>query len=284
MRLRFLLFILISITFSCNSELPPEVEQETKPNIYIPYSTLENTYEHFNSPMAINAIAAIENEYFNAYQDDVSAYYGTVWEISASASSPDKGSPSTFDAFKQILPDTTCPTPLHCTIYANKALQAGLGDSWQKLSELHQKQWGKREYAGWSIAYLLCKHFDWQAYLFIREDSPEYDVCKKAFQRHQKYPVYNQPDIPLEAMFELGKDDPQIEALLAAHEFGWGFSYQGWHTWISRFKDLKKCYWGGAPSQKMAAPGALPLFLKTPFLQYQDYGSHVICFPRKKGT
>lgn len=60
------------------------------------------------------------------------------------------------------------------------------------------------------------------------------------------------------------------------------FSDQGWHTWITRFNDLKECNWSGAPSQKFNIGNNSPLFLETKFTEYYDYNSHIIVFPPKK--
>ncbi len=283
MRIAFLL--ILSLLISCKKESNQQAQPEVKEKrIYTEYSTIENRYQGFHSPDAVNAIAEIENAYFNAYEEGFSPFFGTVWAENAIAFFPFADSLSYFEYYQKQLPDTACPEALHCTLYANKALQAGLRDGWHRLSQLHEKQWGKREYAGWSIAYLLCRYFDWQAFLIIEKHSPEYEACKKAFIEQQKYPVYRQPDIPLQAMLERGKDDQQIAHLLSENEFGWGFSYQGWHTWITRFTDLKECYWGGAPSRELGAYSSAPLFLKTPFMAYHDYASHVICFPPKLPT
>lgn len=279
--MRFLSLVAFFIVISCNYT-PPQTDAtvEARP-IYTSLSDLPNSYLGFHSPKAINAIATIENSYFYAYENGQSVYYGTVWADQAAASYAQKGRISIFEAYQNSLPDSACPTPLHCTLYANIALQAGLGDLWKKLSDLHEQKWGNREYAGWSVTWLLCKHFGWKAYLIIDENSPEYAQCNNAFLQNKSYPVYRQPDIPLEDWLERGKDDAEIQQLLEANEFGWGFSYQGWHTWITRFTDLKECFWGGAPSRDLAQPGDVLLFLETPFLAYRDYASHVVCFPPK---
>ncbi len=95
--------------------------------------------------------------------------------------------------------------------------------------------------------------------------------------------VWGQPDIALEGMFTLGKDSLEINHLLDKEEFGWGFSYQGIHSWITRFTDLKECMWDGAPCLKYNKNlSAQYLFKKTKFNEYFDYESHVIVFPPKK--
>ena len=77
--------------------------------------------------------------------------------------------------------------------------------------------------------------------------------------------------------------DEEITELLEQHEFGWGFSYQGIHSWITRFTQHKECMWDGAPCLKFNKDlGAQSLFKATPFLEYLDYNSHVIAFPPKK--
>ena len=51
-------------------------------------------------------------------------------------------------------------------------------------------------------------------------------------------------------MYILDKDDEKINELLSQNEFGWGFSNQGIHNWITRFTTLKECMWDGAPCKK----------------------------------
>lgn len=248
------------------------------------YSNAKNEYINFNSVKAINKIAVIENEYFNNYTDSISKYYGTVWREQAENTLL-KNNRTLYEEYIKSLPKTIKkPDSMHCTIYAFEGLKAGL-DSLQlsKLKKLHKDIWKTREVAGWSIGYLLVKHFNWQAYLILDPNSKEYSHCIKAFQKNKSYPVWKQPDIPLEQLFIKGKHDSLINNLLKKHEFGWGFSEQGIHTWITRFNILKECYWLGAPAlQFQEEKLAKPLFLKTAFKNYLDYNSHVVIFPRKK--
>ena len=135
--------------------------------------------------------------------------------------------------------------------------------------------------AGWSLGYLLVKEWNWKAYLILDESSEEYEHCQKSYKKSKSYPVWRQPNIPLEKLLLLGKDNAEIQKLLQENEFGWGFSHQGIHTWITRFDELKECNWMGAPSKKYEV-ATKPLFLSTPFLSYFDYNSHVVIFPPKQ--
>ena len=86
--LLFQLFGLVLILFStCKNEPALQTLGTFKLQgdtlIYTAYSDLPNTYSTFNSPRAINTIAAIENEYFRRYEEDGSAYYGTIWREQA---------------------------------------------------------------------------------------------------------------------------------------------------------------------------------------------------------
>ena len=84
----------------------------------------------------------------------------------------------------------------------------------------------------------------------------------------------------MEALYIRGENDSLITKLLAENEFGWGFSHQDIHTWITRFNELKECDWTGAPGKKYEVSGS-PLFRSTPFLNFHDYASHVVIFPPK---
>jgi len=243
---------------------------------YTTYSQGLLKYQNFNSESAINAIADIENAHFRAYNSGKSSdYYGTEWRKSAEHKMDQFGQ-SEYDKYCSEL--KTNPDSMHCTIYAVKALEIGMDSLWNKLESYHQQIYEDHEHAGWSMAYILVKHFNWEAHLIIDENSSEYEQCLKHFKKHKSYPVYKQPNIPLKSMLLLGDQDQKINELLNKNEFGWGFSYQGWHTWITRFNSLKECIWLGAPSQ-IYEKSNLPLFRETPFTEYTDYDSHIVVFP-----
>jgi hypothetical protein len=269
---------------SCSSQDSIQNNNSTpasRPLIFTSYSTLENQYEGFNSPKAINKIADIENTHLRCYKDSISPYYGTIWRGGAEIIVDSSGE-SLYQRYVKALGRK--PDSMHCTIYAVEGLKAGFGNSFPELDKSHKKIWGKREYAGWSLGYLLVKEYGWQAYLIIDPASKEYNRCVKAFKTNKTYPVWYQPAIPLVELFVIGKDDTKVDSLLKQNEFGWGFSYQGIHTWITRFDELKECIWNGAPCAKYElydVPSPSVLFKKTPFLEFRDYDSHVVIFPPK---
>ncbi len=295
-RILYILLSLFPFFFACQSTPQPKPQPskleryETyprhtyQPQVFTPYSQLKNDYKNFDSPKAINRLADIENEYFNQLaKGDYSQYYGTEWRKIAEKT-PLQENFSQYDEYvEKLKAQNKRPDSLHCTLYAYEGLKAGL-DSIQlaDLEKQHKAIWKDREIAGWSIGYLLVKNFGWKAYLILHPHSPEYDLCQKTYQKTKSYPVWRQPNIPLENIFIEGKDDSLIQKLLKKHEFSWGFSEQGIHTWITRFDMLKECYWEGVPSNKYKIhPDEKPLFLQTPFLEYRDYDSHVLIFPDK---
>lgn len=247
--------------------------------VYTAYSDRPNPYRNFNSPAAINRIAQIENQHFRDYASGLSRYYGTVWREWAELDSTATRDGSLYDHYLRKLGGKA--DSMHCTIYAVEALMAGFGKRFDTLEKSHRRVWKEREHAGWSIAYLLVEEWNWKAYLVLDSNSAEFAQCSSAFRRQTSYPVWKQPDIPLEGMFIRGIDDSLIVQLLDGNEFGWGFSHQGIHTWITRFRNLKECNWGAAPGMEFELfSGAL--FKETPFLDYHDYASHVIVFPPPK--
>ncbi|MEM6344498.1 MAG: hypothetical protein AAF927_11485 [Bacteroidota bacterium] len=270
----FLIISLLALTVCSPQEAP---KAKTPPYTQEPYAEISLNFNralNFDTPKAINAIVRMENQYFETYEDSVSPFYGTLWRENLEA---DISGKKQYERYRSQMDDKA--DSMHCTIYAVKALKAGMGNDFAKLENAHRKIWGDREHAGWSIGYLLVRDWGWKAYSIIDTNSQEFAHCQRSFQRNQRYPVWRQPDIPLEAMYIRGRDDSLIINLLSEHEFGWGFSDQGYHTWITRFKTLKECNWLGAPGQDFEKGSSLPLFLRTPFLEYEDYASHVLIVP-----
>ena len=132
------------------------------------------------------------------------------------------------------------------------------------------------------IAGIENEYFNWKAYLIINEYSGEYQRCIRNYNKTRTYNVWKQPDIRLEKVFHSEKDTLQISELLKKNEFGWGFSDQGLHTWITRFDILKECNWSGTPSYKIYRGSEKPLFISTKFKDFYDYNTHIIIFPPKK--
>ena len=256
-----------SVALSINTKDSIEEKLHTK------LSDLKNKYSNFNSPKAINHIAKIENNYFKDYSN----YYGTVWRSFAEKTMLND-SLSYYDFYKTKLNKKA--DSLHCTLYAYEGLKKGLGNKRvDTLLKLHKKIWKEREIAGWSVGYILVKYFNWKAYHIVSKYAEEFKHCNTSFLRNKTYPVWRQPNILLEKQLLLEEDEAEITQLLSENEFGWGFSSQGIHTWITRFDVLKECYWGGAPSKKINLSDDKPLFINTPFLNYHDYSSHVIIYP-----
>lgn len=247
-------------------------------------SDCKNDYTNFNSCEAINKIVDIENEHLIDFNQGISKYYGTVWRERAEYKVV-KGDSTLYERYLTELDDSiNKPDSLHCTIYAYKGLKAGLNsDQLHRLEKLHKKIWKSREIAGWSIGYILVKYFNWKAYLIIHPNSKEYKHCSRSYHKNKTYPVWKQPNIPLENLYTIGKDDSLINNLLKKQEFGWGFSEQGIHTWITRYDELKECNWLGAPSIKYQESAyEKPLFITTKFKDYFDYNSHVVIFPSEQ--
>ncbi len=282
----FILLSLIFICSSCNQKIKNKEVLKNKPiidsiKVFTKKSSLPNEYINFNSPSAINKIAKIENEYFNNYTSKISKYYGTQWYNYIGQSIAENDSISIFKKYS-LEKNNIKLDSMHCTIYAIEALKAGFGEEFKKINEKHTNIWSDREYAGWSIGYILTKFYNWKAYLFISKSSKEYTACLKNYKKDKKYHVWKQPNIPLENFFDMDTDKEKINILLKENEFGWGFSNQGWHTWITRFNYLKECNWLGAPARKYDSPNSKPLFIKTKFTNFYDYNSHIIIFPPKK--
>jgi hypothetical protein len=237
----------------------------------------ENT--SFDSQKAIRHIRQLEKEWKLDHQNGASRYAGTEW-LKAAATTEWLADSSIYDHYRNRLPDSLRICPLDWTHYAIEALRAGLGETdFAKMDSLHEKIWGKREYAGWSVAYLLTKHFGWTAIAAVYPYSEEFDQVKRTFIQKKAYPVWRQPDITLEALYELPLQANSLNKILKTEAFGWGFSIQGWHTWITHYDELWECNWWGSPSTLYEETGTKPLFIHTQLTEFTDYDSHVICFP-----
>lgn len=263
-----------------HSRVAAAVEITTKEEpwkIYTETSPTENRYQNFNSNKAVNKIAEIENQHFNAIRKGASQYYGTVWKKNSKLIM-EADSTSAFENYLSLFNSRIEePDSMHCTIYATHALKAGLGDEFDVLDQHHKRIWKDREYAGWSVGHILCKEFGWKAYLMVSQKSKEYQSCIDNFKKDKHYHVWRQPNIPIERLYDFDDEKAAIDSLLSKHEFGWGFSDQGWHTWITRFGDLKECNWAGSPYG--TSLNEKPLFLKTKFTEFYDYDSHIVVFP-----
>lgn len=275
---RFSILLIIILILSCTKD-----KKKVAPSIlykeYTSYSSVENKYQGFNSVLAINKLAEIENDYFNIIdQGNISPYYGTIWRKEMEANG------QYLNYTRQLNQLGLVPDSMHCTLYAYDALKAGFSENdFNLLEEQHREIWKDREVAGWSIGHLLVRDFNWKAYLILDKDSHELERCLTSYRKEKSYPVWKQPNIYLEDCLIRGEDNEIIDSLLAANEFSWGFSDQGYHTWITRYNELKECNWLGAPANSSHDFGNnIPLFLKTPFLDYHDYQSHVLVFPPKK--
>ena len=284
MKILLSILLLGGIVSFCKEKPENELKQiqdyDVNWQTYTDLSHLENTYKNFNSPKAINRIAEIENEYFNNYETGYSRYYGTQWKSYAENQFNFGDSISYFDRYiAKLTNENISPDSMHCTIYAIEALKAGMDSSFSKLDQLHKQIWKDREYAGWSIAYILTKHFNWKAYLILSKDSHEYQRCINSFNSNKEYNVWKQPNIKIEVLLDFDNEKEKIDSLLSKNEFGWGFSDQGWHTWITRFNTLKECNWVGVPSKEI---NSNILFKSTSFTNYLDYASHIVVFPPKK--
>lgn len=279
----FVLLILVLCFSSCRNENKEgSILKSSSKELFIPStdsSKLENQYSGFHSPNAINKIAGIENEYYQNVDKKGRKYYGTEWKKLAELETAN----DTISIFENYLMEMEFqglkPDSLHCTMYAMKALEVGLDTNFTKFEKLHKQIYKKHEYAGWSVAYILTKYFNWKAYLVISQSSGEYEACLKNFKKDKSYHVWRQPNIPLEAVLDFDTEEIQIDSLLNQNEFAWGFSYQGWHTWITRFDQLKECNWAGSP---LAEYSTMPLFYQTKFTNYYAYNSHIVVFPPKE--
>jgi len=238
----------------------------------------------FNSAAAIQKSNDITSEHWQNYQNSVSRYYGRVWLKNYAEHNHIGNLTFREDYIQELTNNDLEKVRMDCTIYCAKLLKAGMdADKYSQLIKYHKEIWGNDGLAGWSVAHLLVDKFNWKAYAFIEPEANLSGHYLSHFKNRNEYPVYNQPNIKIEAYYTLGIDDVKIEELLKKHNFSWGFSQDGIHTWITHYTDLLECHWDGAPAAKYNTSGWLPdLFETTQFIKYKDYDVHIIIVPPKE--
>lgn len=100
--------------FACQTSPPPPEPSPPAFRLHTAYSHLPNSYQNFSSPQAINAIAAMENEHFRAYENGLSRYYGTLWR---------EQGPERYDDYSRDLGEPG--DSMHCTIMPSKPWKQG---------------------------------------------------------------------------------------------------------------------------------------------------------------
>ena len=243
-------------------------------------------------------IAAFEAAFFPNYDDGICPYYGRAWRdgFAKQETYRDSGV-SVWRHYRESLARSgITPERLDCTLYAKEVLKAGLSPrDYRRLWAEHHKIWGDDGFSGWSVGYLLTEKLGWRAYAVIHPEAPDFNYYVSHFESRREYPVWRQPNIPIEKYFISGRDDREIEALLSQHPFGWGFSEGGIHTWITSGVNLKECHYDKGPSPRYDMPeshalfqaGNLrvnPLFKTTRFVKFTDYSVHLIVFPPERVT
>lgn len=237
----------------------------------------------FSSRNAIEKMIEMNEEYANDYISSISRFYGSVWRKHASGISV--GDSTVWDRYTARLANQNRkPKKMDCTIYCVECLKAGVNQtSWRRMLDIHQQYWPNKGFAGWSAGYILTHYFGWDAILVMWENAPEKNYYLNHYRAHGEFPVYRQPDIPIDSVFIMPRDNQKITEYLRKRPFGWGFSNQGIHTWITNFNTLRECRWEGAPCGAWDAYG-IPLFRDHPFLHYYDYPVHVVIFPPAENT
>lgn len=236
-----------------------------------------------------------------AYAGESCPFYGRMWASVYARRTPAKGSKkrTVWQRWVQDLRKKRLkPRGLDCTLYAQAILAAGMAaDDYARLREEHQRLWGARGFAGWSVAHILTTKHGWQAYAVIGPAAPTRHYYIYHFRERSRYPVWKQPDIKIEAYYRLDdeRDRMRIEKLMRRRKFGWGFSEGGIHTWITSGVNLKECHYDKGPSPRYDMPeshalfqaGNLrvnPLFKTTRFVKFTDYSVHLIVFPPERVT
>jgi len=235
----------------------------------------------FNSTKAIKKALSLEQEYFSNYDLGTNRFAGRLWLDYSKRETQKNNRKTLYEKYLEELSEKSLELyELDCTTYAEECLKEGLESiNYKKLKQFHNEIWPGLGLAGWSTAYILTEKFNWKAYLFISSNAKDKDYYITNFNTKQKFPVYNQPDIKLENYFIKPQQDKDIKELLNKQEFGWGFSEQGIHTWITNYNNLKECHWDGAPSKKYNYKNFPLLFETTKFNEFTDYNIHLIVFP-----
>ncbi len=248
----------------------------------------------FDVAKARRKARAYEELYRKSYAQGVCPAYGRFWANHYARRTRLAGSDRTVwqRYVEELAAKRLRPERLDCTLYAHELLKAGMdAKSHATLLAEHRRIWKGRGFAGWSVAHILTEKLGWKAYAILHRSARYYHFYKKRFVAKRLYPVWKQPDIRIEAHYELGKDDRAIEALLRRGRFGWGFSDGGIHTWVTSDTTLKECHWESGPSRRYEIPEAHPLaaglrrepfFESTRLVEFTDYGAHLVVFPPER--
>lgn len=146
MRTKIALRISILLCFLCGIVACRSPKEETKIISVsagkVPFAQLSqglSPYLNFDSPKAINTIVEMENQYFAAFDDSVSPFYGTIWREYLEADSIGR---TRFERYRRLV--NKAADSMHCTIYAVKTLEAGMGEDFEKLEKSHRQIWEER--------------------------------------------------------------------------------------------------------------------------------------------
>ena len=236
----------------------------------------------FDYQKAAARIQEIAEAFYPNYESGLCPYYGRVWKDEFAKKNKFENTGMTvWKHYKEALTARGIePERLDCTLYAKEILKAGLArKDYRRLWNEHYKIWKDNGFSGWSVGHLLTEKFGWRAFAVIDPKAPDYPYYMSFFKNKKEYPVWRQPNIKIEGYFIAGRDDEAVEALLARHEFGWGFSEGGIHTWITQRTDLKECHFDSGPTRRYDADKPYRLLETTRFIHFKDYNVHLVVFP-----
>jgi len=238
-------------------------------------------YIDFDSEAAIEQSFKIIDEYWDDYNNQVSRYVGKVWfeEISKQQY---LGNVSWHDDYIEEL--------VHCNLqnmviddmsYCILLLKTGMGQQdFANFVEYYYAFSSSDSFTVYDVGYLLVNRFGWKAYAFISPEAKDFSYYLNSFKYKKEYPIQNQPSIKIEKYYTLGEDDNEIEIFLSNYDFGFGFSENGIHNWITNYNDLLECHSNGSPSKKYHLEITLPnLFETTPLIEYDDHDVHILFIP-----
>ncbi|MDD9935565.1 MAG: hypothetical protein OXT09_18285 [Myxococcales bacterium] len=247
-----------------------------------PGAVAASTSGGFDVGRAAKLARELDRQFASAYDRGPFPFFARQWARETARKRPgERPGETMWESYqREVAEHGLTARRLDCTLYAIELLRAGMSErDYRRMVRLHRRIYGQRGFAGWSVAHILTEHFGWTAHVFVRDGDRQERLYRGHFTRHRQYPVWKQPNIRVQSFHVIDRERGAIEAMLRDRRFGWGFSLGGIHTWVTFGTALKEVHFDSGPTRKYDIQADYRMFETTPFVDFHDYGVHLIAFP-----